>query len=212
MALVGNLKDLKLPNLIQINCMERNTAKLTIEHAGKYAFVYFQAGQIAHAEYDPYIGEEAIMKMLSLQEGKFKVEGDVRPPAVTIKTHWNNLLLEGLHQLDDRDSSESGQYTRAIEMLMSVRGVQRAAIFTQTGEVVAATFEVEKEAILNALAYFEIQRIPSFLNLPSPEFVSLIEHQTRILLTRYEDYLAYIEVEAKFQVETLLPFLVKALG
>ena len=44
MALVGNLKDLKLPNLVQINCMEKNTAKLTLEHAGKYGFIYFQDG------------------------------------------------------------------------------------------------------------------------------------------------------------------------
>ena len=46
MALVGNLKDLKLPSLIQLNCMERNTAKLTIETDGQYGFLYFEKGQI----------------------------------------------------------------------------------------------------------------------------------------------------------------------
>ena len=99
MALVGNLRDLKLPNLIQLNCMERNTAKLTIEHAGKYGIVYFHDGQIVHAEYDPDIGEKALYRLLVLSEGNFKVENGVRPPLITINTHWNNLLLEGLHQL-----------------------------------------------------------------------------------------------------------------
>ena len=56
MALVGNLKDLKLANLIQLNCMERNTAKLTIDYAGKYGTIYFQGGQVAHAEFDPACG------------------------------------------------------------------------------------------------------------------------------------------------------------
>ena len=42
MALVGNLKDIKLANLVQLNCMEHNTAKLTIEHNGKYGFIYFE--------------------------------------------------------------------------------------------------------------------------------------------------------------------------
>lgn len=61
MALVGNLKDIKLPTLVQINCMERNTAKLTIEHMGRFGFIYFHEGQVVHAEYDPLIGEEAFL-------------------------------------------------------------------------------------------------------------------------------------------------------
>ena len=53
MALVGNLNDLKLPSLIQLNCMEKNTAKLTIENNGRFSFIYFDKGQIVHAESEP---------------------------------------------------------------------------------------------------------------------------------------------------------------
>ena len=88
MALVGNLRDLKLPNLIQLNCMERNTAKLTIEHAGKFGIIYFQDGQVAHAEYEPDIGDTALFRLMELHEGKVKEENGVRPPLVSIKTHW----------------------------------------------------------------------------------------------------------------------------
>ncbi len=72
MALVGNLKDIKLPTLVQINCMEKNSAKLTIEHMGRFGFIYFHDGQVVHAEYDPLIGEEAFFKLLELYSGNFK--------------------------------------------------------------------------------------------------------------------------------------------
>ena len=74
MALIGNLKDIKLPSLIQLNCMEHNNAKLSIERSGKFGFIYFEDGQVTHAEFDPYIGEEAVYRLLGLYEGKFKVE------------------------------------------------------------------------------------------------------------------------------------------
>jgi hypothetical protein len=128
MALVGNLRDLKLPNLIQLNCMERNTAKLTVEHAGKYGTIYFHEGQIAHAEYDPDIGEQALYRMLRLSEGKFKVENGVRPPLISISTNWNNLLLEGLHQLDTIEIEDDSKDVRLLSMILSVRGVKRAWI------------------------------------------------------------------------------------
>ena len=125
MALVGNLRDLKLPNLIQLNCLERNTAKLTIEHAGKYGIIYFRDGQIAHAEYDPDIGEPALFRMLHLPEGKFKVENGVRPPLISIRTNWNNLLLEGLHQLDTIGIADDGKSLQLLSRLMNVKGVKK---------------------------------------------------------------------------------------
>jgi len=125
MALVGNLKDLKLPSLIQLNCMERNTAKLTIEYGSKYGFIYFEGGQVVHAEFGQDIGESAVTKLMGLYSGKFKVEGIARPPAKTIKKHWNNLLLDSLHQLDDSEDSPERKYNHLFERLLTVRGVGR---------------------------------------------------------------------------------------
>jgi predicted regulator of Ras-like GTPase activity (Roadblock/LC7/MglB family) len=212
MALVGNLRDLKLPNLIQLNCMERNTAKLTIEHAGKYGIVYFHDGQIVHAEYDPDIGEKALYRLLVLSEGNFKVENGVRPPLITITTHWNNLLLEGLHQLDTRQSSSEGKDIRLLEMLMNVKGVKKAGIINREGKVVRSDFHPEKEFALQALSYFEVGKISQLLKREEPKYISMVVKSHRIILMAYNKDIIFIEIEAKYQLETVKPFIERVLN
>jgi hypothetical protein len=211
MALVGNLKDLKLPNLIQINCMEKNIAKLTLEHSGQYGFLYFQGGQIVHAEFDPDTGEKALFRMLTFHEGKFKVEADIRPPIVTIKAHWNNLLLEGLHQLDDLQAKEDGGFKHLVEMIMNIRGVKRAAVFSPEGEVKAGNFDVGDDAILNAFSYIEAKQLEGLLGFSANGIISILEHQDRKIISYHNKHIIYLEMDAKYQVEAILPFLKQVL-
>lgn len=211
MALVGNLRDLKLPNLIQLNCMERNSAKLTIEHAGKYGMIYFHEGQVVHAEFDPDIGEKALFRLLGLPEGKFKVENGVRAPMSTISTHWNNLLLEGLHQLDTMHASGEGKDRRLLEMFMSVKGVRRAAIITREGEIKKGDFQDDKEFALQALSFYEAEKISGLLKKEKSQFITLVTQSKRIILTEYNKDIIYLDIEAKYQVETILPFIEQVL-
>ncbi len=211
MALVGNLKDLKLANLIQLNCMERNTAKLTIDYAGKYGTIYFHGGQVAHAEFDPDLGEKAIYRLLSLEEGKFKVENGVRPPAITINTSWSNLLLEGLHQKDHRQSSEDAINREKIEMLMNVKGVHRAAVLSLEGEVLTGEHEAAEEFALSAFSALQIGYMSEAAGLEYPEYISLIADQNRIILHKTGEEIIFIEIAARFQIDTILPFIKKVL-
>ncbi len=212
MALVGNLKDLKLANLIQLNCMERNTAKLTIDYAGKYGTIYFQGGQVAHAEFDPDLGEKAIYRLLSLDEGKFKVESGVRPPAVTITISWSNLLLEGLHQKDTRQSSEDAKTRELLEMLMNVKGVNRVAVLALDGQVITSHHDAEKEFSLSAFSALQIGYMSDAADIEYPEYISLVVNQTRILLHRTNEEIIYIEMVARFQIDTILPFIKKVVA
>jgi hypothetical protein len=212
MALVGNLKDLKLANLIQLNCMERNTAKLTIDYAGKYGTIYFQGGQVVHAEFDPDLGEKAIYRMLSLEEGKFKVESGVRAPAETITTSWSNLLLEGLQQKDDRLSSHDAKNQELLGMLMNVKGVMRAAILTLDGDVISSEHEAEKEFSVSAFSALQIGYMSEAAEIEYPKYISLVVGQTRMILHRRNDEIIYIEIAARFQVDTILPFVKKVLS
>ena len=211
MALVGNLKDLKLANLIQLNCMERNTAKLTIDYAGKYGTIYFQGGQVAHAEFDPDLGEKAIYRLLSIEEGKFKVESGVRPPAVTITTSWSNLLLEGLHQKDTRQSAEDAKTRELLEMLMNVKGVNRVAVLALDGQVITSYHDADKEFSLSAFSALQIGYMSDAAEIKYPEYISLVVKQTRILLHRTNEEIIYIEIASRFQIDTILPFIKKVM-
>ena len=211
MALVGNLRDLKLPNLIQLNCMERNSAKLTIEHAGKYGMIYFHEGQIVHAEFDPDIGEKALFRLIGLPEGNFKVENGVKAPMSTISTHWNSLLLEGLHQLDTMHASDEGKDRRLLEMFMNVKGVRRAAIITREGEIKKGDFQDDKEFTLQALSFYEAEKISGLLKKEKSKFITLVTQSKRIILTEYDKDIIYLDIEAKYQLETILPFIEQVL-
>jgi hypothetical protein len=191
--------------------MEKNTAKLTLEHQGQYGFLYFQGGQIVHAEFDPDTGEKALFRMLAFDEGKFKVEVDIRPPIVTIKSHWNNLLLEGLHQLDDLQAKEDGGFSHIIEMVLNIRGAKRAAVINESGEVKAGNFEVGDDAVLTALTFIEAKQLEGLLGFSANGIISLLEHQNRKIITYYNKHVLYLEMEAKYQVESILPFLKQVL-
>ena len=211
MALVGNLRDLKLPNLIQLNCMERNTAKLTVEHAGKYGTIYFQEGQIAHAEYDPDIGEQALYRMLRLSEGKFKVENGVRPPLISISTNWNNLLLEGLHQLDTIEIEDDSKEVRLLSMIMNVRGVKRAWIIDKKGRTVKGEAGSERESALQALIYHEAELLGRLLKLDKPGYISLVSKIKRTIVKETDKKMVIIDIEPKYQLETVMPFIDKVM-
>jgi len=212
MALVGNLKDLKLPNLVQLNCMEKNTAKLTVEHSGKFGFVYFHNGQVAHAEYEPDMGEKAFYRLLFLNEGNFKVESGVKPPVVSIKTHWNNLLLEGLHNVDTIQASHDKPEQRIVNMLMNVKGVQIAAIISRIGEVVASSSELKDFSPLIAFSYLQVKKLTDVILMDEPEFFSEQKQNMKTLMTKYNNDIAYMELESKIQFETIIQFVKKALS
>ena len=164
MALIGDLKELKLPNLIQLNCLERNTAKLTIIGLNKkIGIIYFANGEIVHAEYDPFIGEKAIYTMLELKEGKFKVENDIQAPGKTITNSWSNILLEGLRISDEKKSDNVGiNYNDIVDLLSGIKNVENVFIMN------VKTMEIYGKPMFNkAPEYFRFlwQKSKRVLNL-----------------------------------------------
>ena len=105
MALVGDLKDLNIAAIIQLNCVEKNTAELMVSGRRSAARIYFGKGEIVHASYAGEKGEEALYKILSLSEGEFRVTPITELPERTIFTSWESLLLEGMRVIDETETS-----------------------------------------------------------------------------------------------------------
>lgn len=101
-AVQGNLHTLSLPSIIQINCEERNEARLHLRRQGEDASLFFADGNVVHAELGPYVGEEAVYKLLRWETGNFKLEKGVSPPERTINVGWTGLLLEGMRRIDEQ--------------------------------------------------------------------------------------------------------------
>ncbi len=103
MAVKGNLQDISLTNLIQINCQSGITGWLLLEHDDQKGQIYFNAGNVVHAVYGSHSGKKALYELLKWENGQFDLEKDLAAPAQTITNHWSELLLEGLQQLDEHN-------------------------------------------------------------------------------------------------------------
>ncbi|MBA2340126.1 MAG: DUF4388 domain-containing protein [Pyrinomonadaceae bacterium] len=101
MALEGNLQDLSLPNILQLICLERQRVALVLRRNAESGAIYFDDGEIAHASVGRLVGEEAVYQLLTWTEGSFRTTTDVKIEQRTIRSRWDQLLMEGMKRLDE---------------------------------------------------------------------------------------------------------------
>ncbi|RMI02425.1 MAG: DUF4388 domain-containing protein [Calditrichaeota bacterium] len=171
MALVGNLKDLKLANIIQINCIERNVAKVTVHSPEQDGAIYFSNGAIVHAEFGPYVGERAVHEMLGLGEGEFKVEAGVQAPMQTITQPWNSVVLEGLRLLDERKVNSAPIPRQLFALLSGLKNVQNVFVLNYNGQVVEGKTRNEVHPLYLTFVWYKLKKM---LNLFYSDFFQYI--------------------------------------
>lgn len=97
----GSLKEMDLPDLIQIMSQGRKTGKLKIVSNQGKGEIHFLSGQIVDALSNGKEGEEAFYALLHISEGYFSVDPKFSPPRTVIRTGTEGLLLEGMRRLDE---------------------------------------------------------------------------------------------------------------
>lgn len=102
MAVQGDLKDMNLPSLVQMICLERRRSALVLRRRGKEGTILFEDGQIVHAQVGSLVGEEAVYQLLHWTDGAFQVSNHVTISGRTVTLPWSHLLLEGLRRLDEQ--------------------------------------------------------------------------------------------------------------
>ncbi|MCB0191101.1 MAG: DUF4388 domain-containing protein [Anaerolineae bacterium] len=154
MALQGNLKDMTVADLIQHNCIDHKTARLTIDHNGQQATLFFKNGNVPHATLGNLTGEEVVFHILNWQEGQFTLEMGLETPGETISRSWSGLLLEGARRLDEAGAATNGtqapansiQFEEPLQNKLSqifanVSDIEGIAIISVDGEVLAAKLQ-----------------------------------------------------------------------
>lgn len=133
MALQGTLGDLSLSDLIQLHCQAGSTARLTIQKAsGESGRLYFEGGEIVHAEGEGFQGSEAAL--LTWQEGSFEVDQNTAAPTRTIRMPWSAVLMEGLRRADERRRHENSSKNQEGIMAGENRRERLAQILSQLVE------------------------------------------------------------------------------
>lgn len=101
MAFQGSLKELPLPDIIQLVSVSGKTGKFTLSREHDRGYIYLKNGQMVHATVADLIGEEAIYSLAIWNQGEFQFSPGEEPDRQTITKSNTNLLMEAARRLDE---------------------------------------------------------------------------------------------------------------
>jgi response regulator RpfG family c-di-GMP phosphodiesterase len=99
----GSLREMALPDLLQVLSQGRKTGRLNIQRAGDAGGIHFDAGAVVGASWNDLAAHDAVYAMLKIDDGDFAFDPDFRPQASERAIHESSeaLLLEGLRRRDE---------------------------------------------------------------------------------------------------------------
>jgi len=101
MAFQGSLKELPLPDIIQLVSVSGKTGKFTLTRDADRGYIFLKNGQMVHASVGDLTGEEAIYSLAIWNHGDFQFEPGQEPDRQTITKSNTNLLMEAARRLDE---------------------------------------------------------------------------------------------------------------
>lgn len=101
MAFQGSLKELPLPDIIQLVSVSGKTGKFTLTRDTDRGFIFLKNGQMVHAAVGELVGEEAIYALAIWNQGEFQFNPAEEPERQTITKSNTNLLMEAARRLDE---------------------------------------------------------------------------------------------------------------
>lgn len=97
----GSLRDMSLPDLVQILSHGRKNGQLKLRMGGHVGEIHFVNGEIYNALFDNLRGEEAFFQMLRHRDGTFVLNPEFRAESRAIEMTAEMLLLEGMRRFDE---------------------------------------------------------------------------------------------------------------
>ena len=97
----GVLRRVGLQDVLQMECLSRNSALLEITTKELRGLIYIFEGQIIHAEAGDRNGTDAFNFLMGLTGGEFAQKPYVTPPEQTISDSWEFLLMEAARNRDE---------------------------------------------------------------------------------------------------------------
>lgn len=200
----GSISGLQLPDLIQMNCLSQITTALYVKKDNREGVIYFEDGQIPHAEVGGLEGEEAFFTILSWQSGSFRFVGGVKPPCTTISTNWEYLLIEGMRKADemsmalekgeveDHDLAPIDEPTRLLVKNISTLGEFKGlTLITHTGEIVYQSGSINRDINVAFVSKFFLNLVDNLGDLISstPQKVSFTDQGRLVLIYPFRVYI-----------------------
>jgi DNA-binding response OmpR family regulator len=123
-ALLGTLSEITLMDLLQILRMNRRSGFLDLEQEGRLATVFIREGEVVNAKLGKFKGEKAFFRLLDWNRGKFEFRPQAVETEVLIERPGENLILEGLRQLDEVNKIKETLFAggRRLELVKHFQG------------------------------------------------------------------------------------------
>jgi response regulator RpfG family c-di-GMP phosphodiesterase len=97
----GSLREMGLPDIVQVLFHGRKTGKLNVKSGGNAGEIHFLEGAIANAVLGSLSGAAAFYAMVRFQDGEFALDPSFVPPKRLVAESAEALLLEGMRRMDE---------------------------------------------------------------------------------------------------------------
>lgn len=107
----GRLEEMSMLDLMQSLEMGQKSCRLTINHDGDSAELFFTAGQCVDAKFGSIDGEAAVFQAVRWPEGGFEIDFNGTASRSTISRTTTGLLMEALRLMDEgsRDAEDAAE-------------------------------------------------------------------------------------------------------
>ncbi len=127
----GSVADFQLSDIIQLNCLGRLTSALEVKHDHESGKIFFDNGNIVHAETNHLSGEAAFYHIMGWAGGEFTVKRNVKVSLESIDKGWQSLLLEAMRQVDETsdkviEQKEKEKRRRIRDMQNLLKAIQNS--------------------------------------------------------------------------------------
>jgi CheY-like chemotaxis protein len=97
----GRLSEMNLIDLFQSLELGQKTCALTLSRDSEHCSMFFQDGQLNHAESGTTVGDDAVYAVAGWQDGTFEIDFNARTDKKTTTKSTQGLLMEALRLVDE---------------------------------------------------------------------------------------------------------------
>jgi len=129
-AFQGSLKELPLPDIIQLVSVSGKTGVFALRNGSDSGQIFLRKGQIVHAKAGSLEGEEAVYELAIWRQGDFVFTPGKETETTTIERSNTNLLMEAARRIDEwQILSKKIPSTRMVPVF-TVQGATTSVSFT----------------------------------------------------------------------------------
>lgn len=139
---VIRLPSAQLGDLIQINCLNRVRGAFQVSSEGREGHLFFEGGQLIHADFGAVKGLDAVVQMLGWRGGAIEPCEAPWPTESTIDMGADALLLCAAQRLDEMPLRPSG-----LAPDLTTKVVRRVAIAEEAGAAGEPEIELQSSVI-----------------------------------------------------------------